>query len=295
MLASLPAEPPTALTPAVLRQWPLPLADEGDKHVRGTVLVIGGSPQTPGAVLLAGVASLRAGAGRIQLATSAAVAPHLAVAVPEALVLGLDGAGSSIDVEQALLMLEPRLARADAVLIGPGLDDGPWVSCLLEGVLAGAGPECIVVVDAAALTAVPAIRAECLAAVAERIVATPNRQEAAALMEGSNGSAMDQAVAVAKRIGGVATVHGEVASSNGGSWTTGTGGIGLGTSGSGDVLAGIVAGLAARCGSAAQAACWGSYLHGAAGDRLTARLGPVGFLARELLLEVPATLAQLSR
>ena len=67
----------------------------------------------------------------------------------------------------------------------------------------------------------------------------------------------------------------------------------LGTSGSGDVLAGAVGGLLARGAEPAQAAVWGQYAHAAAGDRLAARAGRVGFLARELLDELPQVLAAL--
>ena len=69
---------------------------------------------------------------------------------------------------------------------------------------------------------------------------------------------------------------------------------GLATSGSGDTLAGIVAGLAARGASAAHAAVWGVYLHGAAGQALARRLGPIGYLARELLDEVPGVMRRMS-
>ena len=65
------------------------------------------------------------------------------------------------------------------------------------------------------------------------------------------------------------------------------GGIGLATSGSGDVLAGIVGGLCARGADPLTAALWGVYLHGEAGRRLSADVGRLGFLARELLDLIP--------
>jgi len=74
-----------------------------------------------------------------------------------------------------------------------------------------------------------------------------------------------------------------------------TGGPGLGTSGSGDVLAGAVAGLAARGSSPEGAAVWGVHLHGVAGDRLAAGGAPVGFLARELLDELHRALGAVER
>jgi NAD(P)H-hydrate repair Nnr-like enzyme with NAD(P)H-hydrate dehydratase domain len=65
------------------------------------------------------------------------------------------------------------------------------------------------------------------------------------------------------------------------------GGVGLATGGSGDVMAGIAAGLAARGASAPDAALWAVWLHGEAGRRCAEQIGPLGFLARELLAHVP--------
>jgi hydroxyethylthiazole kinase-like uncharacterized protein yjeF len=83
-----------------------------------------------------------------------------------------------------------------------------------------------------------------------------------------------------------------VAVPDGTAYCSAAGPIGLATSGSGDTLAGVIAGLLARGAEPAQAAVWGVYLHGSAGRVLTARMGKVGFLARELLAEIPALLAQ---
>jgi NAD(P)H-hydrate repair Nnr-like enzyme with NAD(P)H-hydrate dehydratase domain len=80
---------------------------------------------------------------------------------------------------------------------------------------------------------------------------------------------------------------------DGSAWSDGAGGVGLGTSGSGDVMAGAVGGLLARGAETVQAAVWGRYAHAAAGDRLAAQEGRVGFLARELLDELPQVLAAL--
>src|SRR3954451_14611052 len=76
--------------------WPMPDLTNADKYSRGTVLVIGGSPSTPGAVVLAGVAALRMGAGRLRIATAEEVACHVGVAVPEAMVVGLRPSSSGL-------------------------------------------------------------------------------------------------------------------------------------------------------------------------------------------------------
>ena len=68
---------------------------------------------------------------------------------------------------------------------------------------------------------------------------------------------------------------------------------GLATSGSGDTLAGVIGGLAARGATLEQACAWGVVLHARAGERLARRLGPVGYLARELAAEMVAVLAAL--
>jgi ADP-dependent NAD(P)H-hydrate dehydratase len=65
--------PTTSLTARTLRRWPLPDSGKG-KRDRGTVLVIAGARQTPGAAILAATAALRAGAGTLQIATAASVA-----------------------------------------------------------------------------------------------------------------------------------------------------------------------------------------------------------------------------
>lgn len=86
----------------------------------------------------------------------------------------------------------------------------------------------------------------------------------------------------------------EVAGTRASLWEITTGNSGLGTSGSGDVLSGTIAGLRARGTTDAQAACWGTHLHASAGDRLASRLGGLGYLARELTEELPPLMMELS-
>ena len=89
MSEASPAAEPGVVTPAVLRGWPLP-SPGGSKDEKGRLLIVGGGDATPGAVLLAAEAALRVGAGKVQVATTAATATLLAVALPECLVIGLD-------------------------------------------------------------------------------------------------------------------------------------------------------------------------------------------------------------
>jgi hydroxyethylthiazole kinase-like uncharacterized protein yjeF len=298
------------VTPSLLRGWPLPSAGE-DKYSRGAVTVIGGARATPGAVLLAGIAALRAGTGRLTLAVAESVAAQLAVSFPEAGVIGLpetrDGSvrGSGLDPIYA------DLESADAVLIGPGLDDADRTEELLRTLLkrdadggstgAGSGTGgATIVLDAFALGCLPRLT-EDLQPWHGRLILTPNPREAGILL----GREMDRPESavreIARQYQAVVSCQGFIARppdgqapDDPGLWEITTGYGGLGTSGSGDVLAGAIAGLRARGASDAQAACWGTHLHAAAADRLASRLGPLGFLARELTDELPALMLELA-
>ena len=79
------------LTPALLRRHPLPEPDgSGDKNDHGRALVVAGSPQVPGAALLAAEAALRAGAGKVALAVPRAAVVATGLAIPEARVMAAD-------------------------------------------------------------------------------------------------------------------------------------------------------------------------------------------------------------
>ena len=294
----MPASPgagrgPQVVTPLSLRAWAPPEPDDGgDKHSRGTVAVVGGATSTPGAVLLAGTAALRAGAGRLQVITVETTSVALGVSLPEAMVAGLpvDEEGS-IAADAADELVE-SLRGAGTVVLGPGMVGKKGVRTLLERLLPALDQETTLVLDAVALTAL-AGAPELLAPVAARTVLTPNSGELAALLEGEELEEVAAAQRVAERYGAVVSARSWVVQPDGASWRIEVGGIGLGTSGSGDVLAGLVGGMLARGAEPAQAAVWGQYLHAAAGDLLTSRLGRMGFLARELLDEVPAVLGTL--
>jgi NAD(P)H-hydrate repair Nnr-like enzyme with NAD(P)H-hydrate dehydratase domain len=85
-----------------------------------------------------------------------------------------------------------------------------------------------------------------------------------------------------------------IAAPSGMQWCHRGGNSGLAISGSGDVLAGLIAGLAARGASLEQAAAWGVALHAMAGEQLALKHGPLGYLAREISGEIPALLRALT-
>lgn len=293
------------VTSSLLRAWPLPHPDDdAGKEERGRVLVIGGSTSMPGAVLLAGLAALRVGAGKLQLAVSRSVAPTLAVAVPEALVVALDEMGDgTIDGRSAARALAERAADVQAVVVGAGMSEPEAAHHLvsaLVGIDVGDEPGPTLVLDAAAITCLADGGAALLEPARDRIVLTPNPVEASVLASTDVASVLADPLGTAQRLaegfGVVVSLKGATTytcTPDGTTFSDDAGNPGLGTSGSGDVAAGAVAGLAARGAPVEKAAVWGLHAHAAAGDRLARRIGAIGYLARELLDELPCVLEEL--
>ncbi|HXH33490.1 MAG TPA: ADP/ATP-dependent (S)-NAD(P)H-hydrate dehydratase [Plantibacter sp.] len=282
----MPNADATELSPAELAAWPLP--DPGSsKDDRGSVLVIGGARRTPGAVVLAGGAALRVGAGRVTLAVAESAAPSLAIAFPEAAVIGLretpEGAVVGTDVERLRGSID-----VDCVLIGPGLDDAQEATSLLLSLRPLLGDTSVVVLDAFALGALPDAHAF-TDGLGGRLVFTPNLTEAAILLGTDEADSESAAFDVAARYDATVTCQGRI-SDGAEQYVVSGGGPMLGTAGSGDVLAGAIAGLAARGLPPLGACAWGTLLHAASGDRLAERTGPLGALAREFADEFPRLL-----
>jgi len=288
------------VTAALLRRWPLPRAHaEGDKQERGVALVIGGSAEVPGALMLAGVAALRAGAGKLQLAGPRAICVALGVAVPEARVIQLPETSAGNLDRNAGRRAAEHAESADAFLVGPGMLDEDATQQMMEVLLPriARGP---LVLDALALSSLRGGRYRFSADA--QVLLTPNYGEMARL----TGDTLDSvqrdpaavAAAVARATGAVVALKGPetyIATPDGELFHYSTGKVGLATSGSGDVLAGIAVGLLARGATAEQAGSWAVYLHGEAGNNLARTTGPVGFLARELLPEIPGVMKERGR
>jgi len=285
----------TLITPQVLRGWRLP-EPTGGKESRGSILVVGGSTETLGAVTLAAEAALRSGAGKLQVVVPSKVAPHISIALPEALVRGVPSTeAGAIRASSAELFLD-LVEKASAVLIGPGMADEPETRGLVEALLpAITGSLALDALGLAAVTADPS----CLHHLDGRVVLTPNPTELALTLHVEPAELEDDQPGSAQRLAelahaavGLGGATSWVAGPDGRLWRDESGGAGLGVSGSGDVRAGVVAGLLARGSEPEQAAVWASYLHGRAGERLAATVGRLGFLARELPPEIPRVLAE---
>jgi ADP-dependent NAD(P)H-hydrate dehydratase len=288
-------ERPTEVSTGLLREWPLPSVGS-DKNSRGRLLIVGGSRQTPGALLLAATAAMRAGAGKVQVLTVASTATHLAVALPETLVVPApEDESGEIDVDGLDAVLE-QTSSVDVVLLGPGIMTPDTGARLRSRVLDAL--DCAVVLDALGLSAL-ADEGPDLGARSAPTVLTPNAGEvelAAAKDAELPDDEAEAAAYLAAAVGATVTSGGRVTwtvDPQGRRWRDPSGPPGLASAGSGDVKSGIVAALLARGATPEQSAVWGSHLHALAGENLARTAGPVGFLARELPTQLPAILQSL--
>jgi ADP-dependent NAD(P)H-hydrate dehydratase len=296
------------LNPEVLRDWPLPMpSEDGDKNERGRILVIGGSREMPGAVILAANAALRAGAGKLAIATGESVAQLVALAIPESRVIGLPETSRGGLAPRGVARLESVIAATDAILIGPGTQDEDVIADFVDALLPLTDEQRIVL-DAGALHALPVeatdggLSEHSSAVIVHdpdtmidiRMLVTPHAGEMAHMLGVSRELVLADPSAAARtaaqRWGVMTVLKGAttlIAAPNGRAWRHDGGNIGLAISGSGDVLAGVIAGLAARGAPLEQAGAWGVTLHAQAGDALAERHGPLGYLASEIAAEIP--------
>jgi hydroxyethylthiazole kinase-like uncharacterized protein yjeF len=218
--------------------------------------------------------------------------------MPEALVVACsESAQGEIAAENGQRLAE-LASSSDAVLVGPGMMDETSVrelcSILLEK---SEGPH--FVLDAAAFTSLRDMKVPGFQH--GRIVCTPHFGEMARFLawerEKVENDPLGAARAAACRLQAVVALKGSkthIVSPGGEVLLNDHGAIGLATSGSGDTLAGILAGLLARGTPPQLATAWAVYMHAEAGLRLTKKTGPLGFLAREIPDEIPAIMRDLT-
>jgi len=255
-----------------------PRARAAHKGDFGHVVIVGGGEGMPGAVRLAGEAALRAGAGRVSIATHPSHAAILVASRPE---LMSHAVASAAD-------LEPLLEKADVLAFGPGLGQSAWAHEMFTRVAAETIPA---VWDADALN----LLAVSSGAANNRVI-TPHPGEAATLL-GMSAKDVQAArpaalAALVEKYGGTAVLKGAgslISSSRSVPMLCTSGNPGMASPGMGDVLTGIVAALLGQGLDPEQAAAAGVEIHARAGDR-AATAGERGLIASDLMLELRAVL-----
>lgn len=271
-----------------LRAHPLPPVVDGDKDSKGKILIIAGSRDVPGATLLVATGAMRAGAGKLRIATVESRAAEIGVAMPEAMVVGMaqDDAGGF--TMSAIESLAEQAAKVDAVVAGPGMTVSETGTSLAAKLMKC---DASLAFDAALLHKLEPLHERKRSNLP---ILLPHAGELASLLDCSEEDVECDpegcGLRAAERYGAIVLVKGvqsRVVTPDGRSWIYEGGAPGLGVSGSGDVLAGIVGGLLARGAEPLNALLWAVWLHGEAGASLARKIGPIGFLAREIAGEVP--------
>jgi hydroxyethylthiazole kinase-like uncharacterized protein yjeF len=282
-----------ALTRSALRSFPLPAVEDGDKNEHGRLLIIAGSRKVPGAAMLATRAGMRTGAGKVRVATVASVATVLALKTPEALVVSLAEARDGGFKQAAVRQAAEEALSVDAVVAGPGVAESPVGTAMSKALVETGRP---IVFDAGLLHCLTPAAAHCRRAGTPPILLPHSREMASLLGTTEDEIEKDRLSAAheaAESFGAFVLAKGTpsyIAAPDGRAWAYNGGVPGLGVAGSGDTLSGIVGALIARGQEPLAALLWGVLLHGEAGEALSKKVGPVGFLAREIPDEIPALL-----
>jgi NAD(P)H-hydrate epimerase len=262
------------------------------KGTYGHALLIGGGPGFSGAISLAAMAACRSGAGLVSVLVPSSLVNVVAVRVPEAMVHGggmTDSGSLASDALDGMLAAD-GLARFSAVLIGPGLTTHPEGARLVEAVLASGAKT--VVLDADALNLVAAVP-DLLTGERDGVILTPHPGEMGRLM-GCSAAAVEQdrfqaARRVSERFGAITVLKGAGTVVTDGTRLAVnlTGNPGMATGGVGDVLAGLLTGLAAQGMEPFDAASAAVFLHGCAGDDAARGSSQAGLTALALADEIP--------
>ena len=254
----------------------------------GRILLLCGSRGYTGSAYLAAMGALRAGAGLVFLGVPESIYAIEAVKLNEAIVFPLPDAGGALSPDAAAQIRE-KLARMDAVLIGPGLGQSSGALAALETVLREA--KCPVVVDADGINLLGKHKA-LLRGRQYPTILTPHEMEFARLGGDTSSDRAEEATNLARTLGCVLVRKGKGTLITDGtvSYRNPTGNPGMAVGGSGDVLAGIITAFLGQGLGPIEAAAAGCWFHGAAGDLCARELGQYGMLPTDMLAVLPRLL-----
>ena len=256
-------------------------ARSAHKGAFGHVLVIAGNRGYGGAGMLAAEAAARCGAGLVTLATHP---DHMSAALARCPSLMVRGVTHGNELDELMV-------RADAVVCGPGLGQDAWARQMLQKVL-DADVGGVLDADALNLVATQGIQP------GSRFVLTPHPGEAARLL-GRNAADLEQdrlrsAEQLSAQTGSLVLLKGagSVVSNGRDRWVMAGSNPGMATGGMGDVLSGIIGGLAGQVDGLLTATLTGAALHLAAADRASLGKGYMGLLPMDVIEALPSVLAE---
>jgi NAD(P)H-hydrate epimerase len=289
----------TLLEQDTLRQMLLSRRPDAHKGSHGHLLVVAGSLGKSGAGVLASQAALRAGAGLVTWALPTSLAAAMTSRLTEVMTLPVCETAAGGITADAVPALEQFLSRASALVLGPGLGTQPETLACVHTLL----PHVRVpmVIDADGLNCLIG-HLDILLQCAGPVILTPHPGEMARLLGTDTATIqaqrLDIACDFAQRyrvyivLKGAYTV---IYAPDGRRWVNPTGNPAMATAGTGDVLAGVVGALLCQGLEPVQAAQYGAYVHGLAGDRVRDRLGSRGLVASDVLQELPYAMHEIAK
>ena len=246
-------------------------SENAHKGTTGYAAVVGGVPGMMGAVLMAGKAAYRTGAGRVKVVTHEQHASQLALNCPELLTQSTED--------------DLQLEQFQGLALGPGLGQTEWARSLYNQVMQVDLP---LVIDADGLNLLALEKQK-----RENWVLTPHPGEAARLLACDSteiqANRYEAARAIVDQYGGICVLKGSgtlIASEQRITRVCEAGNSGQATAGMGDVLTGCIIGLVVQGYGLFEAACLGTWLHATAADKLVAERGKIGLIATDLLDQI---------
>jgi len=260
----------------------------------GSVFVVACSKGMEGSGIMSSRAALRSGAGIVRLGLPESLQKYICTSNLEIMTKGLEDRGKGVLSEECITELMVTAEKSSSLLIGPGLTDTDSIRIIITEVI----KNCIVptIIDADGLNAIssdPGI----LKKHKGEIIITPHPGEMARLCGCSSSDIQKDRLGYAGRFArefdvivvlkGYRTI---IALPDGTAFINPTGNPGMATAGSGDVLAGMIAGFAAQKFKLADAALCGVYIHGAAGDSAAGKIGEYGLTAGDIIENISHTI-----
>ncbi len=264
---------------------------ETHKGSFGHLAIVAGSTGKTGAAALTANAAMAMGTGLVTLGIPASLNTAMEPQVTETMTFPLAETVPGQLSDNAMDELKQLAREKTAMALGPGIGTAPATQALVRKIITGI--DLPLVIDADGLNAIaedPGI----LKTVQTPMVITPHPGEMARLCSTTTQEIQTNRLETAQRFAGefnvIVVLKGAgtiIALPNGRAYISTTGNPGMASAGMGDVLTGMIAGLAAQGFSMEEAAVAGVYIHGLCGDRLARERGGFGFVASEMIRAIP--------
>jgi len=287
------------LTSEFIREEYQPRFSNAHKGSTGHLFVIAGSPGKTGAAALTSLSAMRTGAGLVTLGIPAGLNPVLESQVREVMTLPLSETEDGLLHESSEQTILAFLKNKKCLAIGPGLGTALRTRTLFFKILQNL--KIPAVIDADGITMM-AENKNILNSLKLPVILTPHPGEMARLMNVTPSEIQKDRIAAARAFAleyhvhlvlkGAGTV---IAHPDGTVYINPTGNPGMASSGMGDVLTGMIAGLLTQGYSPEAATYLGVWLHGSAADSLIQKKGVIGFLASDVMEEIPAQISLLEK